>query len=40
MLYRSTVILALLLAAQITAADVTITIPDGRQVLLLSLIHI
>ena len=34
MLYQSTVILALLLAAQITAADVTITIPDGRQVLL------
>jgi len=34
MLHRSFGILALLLASQLAAADVTITIPDGRQVLL------
>ncbi len=34
MLLRPTAILALLLAAGLAAADVTITIPDGRQVLL------
>lgn len=34
MLYRSIGIFALLLAAQLASADVTITIPDGRQVLL------
>jgi len=34
MQYRSIGILALLLAAQLASADVTITIPDGRQVIL------
>ena len=34
MLYRSIGIIALLLAAGLAGADVTITIPDGRQVLL------
>ena len=34
MLYRSIGILALLFVAQLAGADVTITIPDGRQVLL------
>ena len=34
MQYRSIGILTLLLAAQLASADVTITIPDGRQVVL------
>lgn len=34
MLYRSIGFFALLLIAQLAAADVTITIPDGRQVVL------
>ena len=34
MLYRSIGILALLFVAQLAGADVTITVPDGRQVLL------
>jgi len=34
MLYRSIGMLALLLAAQLAGADITITVPDGRQVLL------
>jgi hypothetical protein len=34
MLYRSIAILALLLTARFAAADVTITIPDGRKVIL------
>lgn len=34
MLYRLFGIIALLLAAQLVSADVTITIPDGRKVLL------
>jgi hypothetical protein len=34
MLYRSIGIFALLLAARLASADVTITVPDGRQVIL------
>lgn len=34
MLYRSIGIFALLLTAQLASADVTITVPDGRQVIL------